>query len=90
MKKIALGIEIEEEADGRFLAATTGLPGVLAYGDTRERAVERVLSFLPASFTPREVDRSRGEVGVVFLLAESDDLGPRMLDRIARRAFRDA
>lgn len=35
-------IEIEQEEDGRFLAEVTSLPGVLAYGQTREEAVARV------------------------------------------------
>ena len=85
MEPSALGIEIEVEDDGRFIAATKAFPGVIAYGATREEAVEKVLSFLPAGFAPREVDRSEGEVGVVFLLSESEDLGPRMLDRMARQ-----
>ena len=37
-----LQIEIESEADGRFLAAIPDLPGVMAYGDTREEAIVRV------------------------------------------------
>ncbi len=35
-------IEIEQEEDGRFLAEVLGMPGVLAYGETREEAVARV------------------------------------------------
>lgn len=35
-------IEIEQEEDGRFLAEVIGLPGVLAYGQTREETVARV------------------------------------------------
>jgi predicted RNase H-like HicB family nuclease len=37
-----LTIEVEREDDGRWLAEVTDLPGVLAYGQTREEAVERV------------------------------------------------
>jgi predicted RNase H-like HicB family nuclease len=37
-----LQIEIEREADGRFLAAVPKLPGVMAYGATRDEAVTRV------------------------------------------------
>jgi predicted RNase H-like HicB family nuclease len=32
-------IEIEREADGRWIAEIPALPGVLAYGATREEAV---------------------------------------------------
>ena len=48
--------------------------------------VGKVLAVLPPGFVPREFDRSES-VGVVFLLTESDDPGPRMLDCMARRAF---
>jgi predicted RNase H-like HicB family nuclease len=37
-----LQIEIEREADGRFLAAIPALPGVMAYGSTRDEAVTQV------------------------------------------------
>jgi len=31
-------IDVEQEADGRWLAEVSDLPGVLAYGDTVEQA----------------------------------------------------
>ena len=34
-------IEVEREVDGRWLAEVVDLPGVLAYGQTREDAVRR-------------------------------------------------
>lgn len=37
-----LDIESEREADGRWLAEVPQLPGVLAYGATRDEAVARV------------------------------------------------
>lgn len=37
-----LAIEIEQEEDGRWLAEVPAIPGVLAYGQTREEAIERV------------------------------------------------
>ncbi len=37
-----LTIEVEQEDDGRWLAEVPDIPGVLAYGDTREEAIERV------------------------------------------------
>jgi len=39
---MALVVETELENDGRWLAEIPELPGVLAYGPTRESAVERV------------------------------------------------
>jgi len=39
---VNLNIESEREADGRWLAEVPQLPGVLAYGATRDEAVARV------------------------------------------------
>lgn len=35
-------VEIEREADGRWIAEVPALPGVLAYGADRDEAVARV------------------------------------------------
>lgn len=37
-------IEIEQEEDGRWIAEVPELPGVLAYGQSREEAVAKVES----------------------------------------------
>jgi predicted RNase H-like HicB family nuclease len=37
-----LTIEIEQEEDGRWLAEVPAIPGVLAYGQTRAEAIEKV------------------------------------------------
>jgi len=37
-------IEIEQEEDGRWIAEVPDLPGVLAYGQTREEAVRKAQS----------------------------------------------
>jgi predicted RNase H-like HicB family nuclease len=34
-------MEIEREEDGRWIAEVPELPGVLAYGDTRDQAISR-------------------------------------------------
>jgi predicted RNase H-like HicB family nuclease len=39
---VTFRIEIEREADGRWLAEVVDLPGVLAYGDTQQAALARV------------------------------------------------
>ncbi len=36
-----LTIETEQEEDGRWLAEVTDMPGVMAYGQTREEAIAR-------------------------------------------------
>ncbi len=40
--EIKYAIEYEQEEDGRWLAEVSGLPGVLAYGQTPEEALARV------------------------------------------------
>ncbi len=35
-------IELDQEEDGRMIAEVPALPGVLAYGQTREEAIARV------------------------------------------------
>jgi predicted RNase H-like HicB family nuclease len=35
-------IELEQKADGRWIAEVAGIPGALAYGETRDDAVARV------------------------------------------------
>jgi len=37
-----LRIEVEREDDGRWIAEVPELPGVLAYGQTREEPISRV------------------------------------------------
>jgi predicted RNase H-like HicB family nuclease len=39
MVKMSYRVEIEQEEDGRFLAEVIDLPGVMAYGDSREMAL---------------------------------------------------
>ena len=34
-------VELEQETDGRWIAEVVALPGVLAYGDTREQALAK-------------------------------------------------
>jgi predicted RNase H-like HicB family nuclease len=36
-----LKIEVEREDDGRWLAEVVELPGVMAYGTTRQEAIDR-------------------------------------------------
>jgi predicted RNase H-like HicB family nuclease len=36
-----LRVEVEREDDGRWIAEVVDLPGMLAYGETRDEAIER-------------------------------------------------
>jgi predicted RNase H-like HicB family nuclease len=38
---LSLAIEFELEEDGRWIAEVVHLPGVLAYGDTKEEALSK-------------------------------------------------
>ncbi|MBN1322336.1 MAG: type II toxin-antitoxin system HicB family antitoxin [Thermoleophilia bacterium] len=38
---MVLSIELERETDGRWIAEVIELPGVLAYGTTRDEAIAR-------------------------------------------------
>ena len=40
----SLKIEVEQEDDGRWLAEVPELPGVMAYGQTRQEAIDRTQS----------------------------------------------
>jgi predicted RNase H-like HicB family nuclease len=44
---MTLTIELEQETDGRWIAEIPQLPGVLAYGDTQDKAAQqaRALAF---------------------------------------------
>ena len=37
-----LNVEIDQEADGRWMAEVPDLPGALAYGESRDQAIARV------------------------------------------------
>jgi predicted RNase H-like HicB family nuclease len=37
-------VELEQEEDGRLLASVPDLPGVMAYGDSKEEAIRKVKS----------------------------------------------
>jgi predicted RNase H-like HicB family nuclease len=68
-------IETEAEADGRWLAEIAALPGVLAYGSTREEVAARAKALALRVLAER---LERGE--------PTGELGPRMLARIAKHA----
>jgi predicted RNase H-like HicB family nuclease len=38
-KRVRVSIELDREEDGRWIAEALELPGVMAYGETREEAI---------------------------------------------------
>jgi predicted RNase H-like HicB family nuclease len=63
-------IEIEQEEDGRYLAEAPALPGVMAYGHTRQEAVHRVQALVLRVIADRlEHDESAPELPGLFALA---------------------
>ena len=64
-----LAIETEQEEDGRWLAEVPGLPGVMAYGQTREEAIRRVESLTLRVIADRlDHGESVPEVSEAFLV----------------------
>lgn len=62
-----LSIETDQEDDGRWLAEVTDLPGVMAYGASREEAVGRAQALALRVLADRlEHGESVPAVGEVF------------------------
>jgi predicted RNase H-like HicB family nuclease len=63
-------IEIEREADGRWLAEVAELPGVMAYGDTRNQAISKTKALALRILADRlEHDEEIPELKEVFTVA---------------------
>jgi predicted RNase H-like HicB family nuclease len=64
-----LKIEVEREDDGRWLAEVVEFPGVLAYGATRQEAVERAQALSLRVLADRlEHGESVPQMGDVFAI----------------------
>ena len=60
-------IESEREADGRWIAEIPALPGVLAYGATREEAIARAKALALRVLAERlEHGEATGELDALF------------------------
>jgi predicted RNase H-like HicB family nuclease len=66
-------VEIEQEEDGRFLAEVVDLPGVLAYGESAERALAHVQALALRVLADRleHGEGPRGPVSVTFETASA-------------------
>jgi predicted RNA binding protein YcfA (HicA-like mRNA interferase family) len=96
---MTLSIELEQELDGRWIAAVAALPSVLSYGMTETAAVAKVRALaLRASTQARlrvgwSATRPSGAhcapiregwPDYVFAFHDGDEIGPCMLSRIAK------
>jgi predicted RNase H-like HicB family nuclease len=66
--QVSYRIEIEQEADGRFIAEVRELPGVMAYGETSEDALAHVQALALRVLADRleHGEGPRGTVSVSF------------------------
>jgi predicted RNase H-like HicB family nuclease len=71
-----LTIEVEREDDGRWLAEVPDIPGVLASGDTRDEAVERVQALTLRVLADR-LDHGEPVAQVSAFFAVSPPAAPR-------------
>jgi len=79
-------IEIEREDDGRWIAEVPDLSGVMVYGETREEAIARVQSLALRVIADRLDVLSRPDwPDYVFAFHDRDEIGSRMLTRVAKR-----
>lgn len=79
-------IEIEREDDGRWIAEVPDLSGVMVYGETREEAIARVQSLALRVIADRLDVLSRPNwPDYVFAFHDRDEIGSRMLTRVAKR-----
>ena len=68
---VVFTIEIEQETDGRWIAEVIELPGVLAYGATRDEAIGRVQALALRVVADRleSEDDDRGLLNITFAAA---------------------
>ena len=65
-----LTLETEQETDGRWIAEVPDLPGVLAYGATREKAIAHAEALALRTIAERlENGEDVPELGYLFQLA---------------------
>jgi len=66
MPDLKYHIETEEEADGRWIAEITDLPGVMAYGATKEEAMAAAEALALRVIADRIEEQKTGAASVSF------------------------
>jgi predicted RNase H-like HicB family nuclease len=74
-------IAFEREEDGRWLAEVTELPGVLAYGATRDEAIAhaKALALRVVADRIEDDEESARITEIVFAVNSNEELGPKIL-----------
>ncbi len=78
VQPVTFTIELEHEDDGRWLAEVPGLAGVMCYGQNRDDAVARVQA-LALRVLAERLEHGEGPPELF-----DEEIGPRMLARVAR------
>jgi predicted RNase H-like HicB family nuclease len=66
MPELSYQIELEQETDGRWIAAVTDLPGVIAYGQTRDEAIAAIEALALRVIADRIEEQKSGASSVRF------------------------
>ena len=66
-------IELEQEDDGRWIAEVVDLPGVMAYGNTREEALARVEALTLRATQPKHLNVMQHAMGYFKKVLSSDE-----------------
>ena len=82
---VPFSIELERESDGRWLAEVPDLAGVLCYGADRDEAVARVQALALRVIAERLEHREGPAEFLNVAFHDDEEMGPRMLARIAKR-----
>ena len=82
-------IELEREDDGRWVAEVPDLPGVMTYAQSRDEAIAHVQALALRVLADR-LDHGEGAPdrdgwpNVAFAFHDNEEIGPKMLARIAK------
>ena len=83
-------IEIEREEDGRWIAEVNDLPGVLAYGKTRDKAIAKVEALALRVIADRlDHGESIPELDELFALPSYRLADQKRYCRFSSRSFTD-
>ncbi len=99
LRTVNLRVEVERETDGRWIAEASQVCGCLVYGKTRNDALVKVKACasraLADGYADWKIRKKRdflhrllarfGKRGTVLLFQDGEEIGPRMLARIAKR-----